>query len=86
MGHPKELVPSRAGPAKPDHGRSDRFGVRFPGILPCPTNGIFEQAYRGLPFSFGELLNKPAQLYLQPANPFVVRPGQLHVALRVGQR
>ena len=38
------------------------------------------------PFSFAELLNKPAQLYLQPANPLVVRPGQLHITLGIDHR
>ena len=54
--------------------------------LPLTKRVYFAHGPRVRAFSLAELLNKPAQLYLQPANPFVVRPGQLDVALRVGQR
>ena len=57
-----------------------------PGIPAAQETGVFAHGPRVRPFSFAELLDKAAQLYLQPANPFMVRPGQLHVALRVGQR
>ena len=57
-----------------------------PGIPAAQETGVFAHGPRVRPFSFAELLNKAAQLYLQPANPFVVRPGQLDVALGVDHR
>ena len=60
--------------------------TRHSGSRLLNKRAFFVHGLRVRPFSFAELLNKPAQLYLQPANPFVVRPGQLHIALRVGQR
>ena len=48
--------------------------------------GVF--AWRPDPWilSLASALNKYAHLSSQPANPFVVRPGQLHIALGVDHR
>ena len=62
------------------------------GVPPVPNKRVFfVQRPPGRSPSFAEPLNKPAQLYgfkqphLEPADPLVVRAGQLHVSLGVDQ-